>query len=257
MVSRRQHQVEPGEIGGRSQPDRVAGAAAHRQHADRRRARLGKGLERMRRAAGDPLQSRAIDMPAGVGEVQAEQAALGERVVDRRALAGEIGQHHQPLRARRHRLGLGRQLREGGLAIQIARQFVAKPVGQRAAGGEPRHHRVLARNEPRRRPQPRVANPRRGQRDDEHRRAEHQHRIARRGHADAHRLGRRVDGAEGHRRTRRQPGLVRRPLGDTARRSRPTSRAAAAYRRRRCPARAPPSSPARRYRRAARSPAAE
>ena len=67
-------------------------------------AGLAIGLDDVVGAAGDAFEQRAIDVAAVVGEVEAEEHALGLRIVDRRPLAGEIGQHDQPLGAGRRGL---------------------------------------------------------------------------------------------------------------------------------------------------------
>ena len=72
---------------------------------------LGIGLEHVLRAAGDALEERAVDVAARMGQVEAEEHALGLRIVDRRPLAREVGQHHQPVRARGRLLGLRRESR--------------------------------------------------------------------------------------------------------------------------------------------------
>ena len=137
-------------------------------------------------------------------------------VVDRRALAGEIGQHDQPARARRRGLRLPRQPREGGLRIEFARRNVAEPVGQRAAGRKPGHRGVLAGKQPGRIPQARILDAGLRQHDGEDGRAVHQHHVAGAHHADAERLGGGVDRAGDDRRARRKAGGPRCLPGDMA-----------------------------------------
>ena len=115
------------------------------------------GLDDVVGPVGDALEQRAVDVAAGVGEVEAEEHALGMRIVDRRPFAGEVGQEDQAVGARRRVLGLGRERDHGRGRIEVAGERVAEPVGEGAAGGEARHRGVLAGKQPRRVPQPLVA----------------------------------------------------------------------------------------------------
>jgi hypothetical protein len=74
-----------------------------------------------------------------VGEVEAEQDTASVRVVDGRPLARKIGQEHDAVRARRGLSRFGGELDHRRFRLQLARELVAEPVGEGAAGGEPRH----------------------------------------------------------------------------------------------------------------------
>ena len=146
------------DVGGRLRPDAVLGAAADREEPARHLAGLAIGLDDVVGAAGDALEQGAVDVAARVGEVQAEEHALGMRIVDRRPLAGEIGQDDQALGAGRRCRRLGRERRRrrspdrGRGRVASRNQWVSVPlVASPAIDG------VLAREEPGRIPEPRVA----------------------------------------------------------------------------------------------------
>jgi hypothetical protein len=182
-------------------------APAHGKHTGGRRARLAVGLGHMSGAMCDPLEQRAVHVRAGMRQVQPVEGALGVGVVDRRPLAREVGQEEEAPGPRRHGLRLGGEGGEGLLAGKLPCELVAEPVGERAGGGEPGHRGVLAGEEPRRVPEPRVAHALGRQRNDEDGGAIHHHHVAGVTHADRQRLRRRVDGARRDRRSGGEAGL--------------------------------------------------
>ena len=105
-------------------------------------AGLAIGLEDMAGAAGDALEQRAVDVAARVGEVEAEDHALGLR---------DRGSASARPRNRAARRGPSRRAAtpppprpacDSAVAGSSSlRELLAEPVGQRAAGREARHRR--------------------------------------------------------------------------------------------------------------------
>ncbi len=137
--------VEAGDVAGGLQPELVFRAAADGQQPLRALACVCEGLDDMVGAVGDALDQRAVHVATGVGQVQAEERALGVGVVDRGAFAAEIGQEQQVVRAGGAGGGLGGEGGERGFGGQVAGELVAEPVGERAGGGEARHAGMVCR----------------------------------------------------------------------------------------------------------------
>jgi hypothetical protein len=64
------------------------------------KAALGEDLDMVAEAEDDALQRRPPDMGEAVMQAEAEERAAGMGVLQRRLLAEEIGQQHQPLGSR-------------------------------------------------------------------------------------------------------------------------------------------------------------
>ena len=91
--------------------------------------------------------------------------------------------------------------------LEVSRKLIGEPMGQRPAGRQAGHAGVLAGEQPRRMPKPRIPDALGTDPDREDGRAVHQHHVARRQDADADRLGRRVDRPHDHRRSNRKAGF--------------------------------------------------
>jgi len=95
-----------------------------------------------------------------VGQRQADDQATRVRVVDRRALSGEVGQQDQAVGSARRSSGqLGQRGVGVGAAFPLGGQLqggkvVAEPAGQAAAGGHPGGDSVSVRLKEDRAPQP-------------------------------------------------------------------------------------------------------
>jgi hypothetical protein len=102
------------------------------------------------------------------------------------------------------------------LRIEVATELVGEPMGQCAAGREPRHAPMLTREQPGRLPEPFVFHAPLGDEDREDRRAVHQHHVAGLKRADADRLRGSVDCADDDRRTGRKACLLSGARSDAA-----------------------------------------
>ena len=186
---------------------------------------FGVGLEDVARAAGDALEQRAIDVAARVGQVEPEDHALGH--ADRGSASARPRNRaaDEPLGARRRRLGLRRQRRPPRRRDRVPWRTARGTSGSACRRSRGPTSPRAGRKQPRRVPEARVAHALRRDLDDEDGRAVHQHHVARIEHADAQRLGPRVDRTRRYGRALGEPGLRRRARRDTCPRSR-SSRAA-------------------------------
>ncbi len=144
-------------------------------------AHLAIRLQHVGGPRGDALEHGAEEVAARVRQVEADEGALRLRIVDGRPLAREVGQAEE---APGRPWGWPRPRATSSSKSASRRQLVAEPAGQRARGREAGHRGVRPGNEPRRVPQPRVADRPVGDLDDEDRRAVHEHHLA--GRLDAH-----------------------------------------------------------------------
>ena len=213
--------VMPGNVRRRLRPDAVLRTAADGQQLLRHLADLAIGLEDVVGAAGDALEQRAIDVAALVRQVEAEDHALGMR--DRgSASARRRNRAARPAPWRRaamspppRRASRWRRLGSSSRASSSRNQWVSVPLvaspAIEACWPGNSHGAYHSRA---------VRDARFGHHDDEDGRAIHQHHVAGLEHADAERLGRRIDRAGDDRRARRSPVRSRRLRSSPCRRCR-------------------------------------
>ena len=198
------------------QPDGVLRAAPDGHDPPRRLPDVAVTVDDMGATHRDAFEQGAIHVAPPMRQVQPIECALGQRIVQRCPLAREIGQHQQAVGAGGRSGGLFGEGGESRFRGKLARHLVAKPMGQRAACGQPRHRGMDPRKQPWRIPQPRVAHPIGCQRDHEDGRAIHHHHVTRMPHAHADGLGGGIDGAAGDGCASHKPGFGRRHLGHPA-----------------------------------------
>src|SRR6202042_1438167 len=80
-------------------PGPVAQSSAHSDDRRGRRASLGVSVEDVPGREGDALERGSVDVRARVRQSQADNGAFGVRIVNRRPLAGEIGEKNEPIGA--------------------------------------------------------------------------------------------------------------------------------------------------------------
>ena len=95
-------------------------------------------------AVRNTLENGAEQVAPVMRQIETEDQSFGMRIVERCAFAGEVGQNQQTLGAGRGCFRFGGELRDRSSAGHFAREIVAKPVGERAAGRKSGHCRVLA-----------------------------------------------------------------------------------------------------------------
>ena len=157
---------DAGEVRGRLHPDRVLRPAAHRLDRPRLDPELAVGLHHVRGPGRDALQDGAEQVTARVGQVQPEERALRVGVVDGRPLTGEVRQAEEALGALGASLGLRDEL------LEAWRRPPSSSRNQRMSVPEVARPAIEAwrpGNEPRRVPQPWVADRAFGDLDDEDR----------------------------------------------------------------------------------------
>ena len=98
---RRGRAAPPGHVADDLRPQPAAGAAADGDEAPVRARRRRDRLEVVPHAVGGALQRGAVEVGRGRGAASARDHAARVGVEERRALAGEVGQHEQPVGARR------------------------------------------------------------------------------------------------------------------------------------------------------------
>ena len=170
-------------------PDRVLRPAPHGKDAMGKSVQVAIGVQHMGRARRDAFQHRAEHVAPRMGQVQAKERPLGQRVMDRRPLPTEIGQAQQALRP----LGTGRRLCCQIAKADIPRELVAEPMRQRAGCRKPRHRCMHPRPKPGRIPKPRITHRVRRDLNDKDGGTIHHHHLARALYAHGNRLCRRID----------------------------------------------------------------
>ena len=92
----RQRLLDPGDVTHHLHPHGVPRAAAHREDAARAASLCRKGLDVVPYGKTHRFQERPIDVRPRVLKGEAQQGPPRIRVVQRRALAGEVRERHQP-----------------------------------------------------------------------------------------------------------------------------------------------------------------